>query len=221
MRMAWDDDTPFEAGSWILDDDSQTNRVTEGNQRLDQLLPADEQTGAASSTALHVYLDSMIEMVSRGGQPLALLCVAVDETPIIRFFGAEGVRLIGSAVARCLRQETRTHDVVGRADIDLDATMPIFMVVCPLLDEEHAALLAERLRLAMSAFAEAEHPWLTLSIGVSALALDIRDARELMARSHSSMHRAQRKGGDRVWRNSQTARTIMEQQDHEPPEEQC
>jgi diguanylate cyclase (GGDEF)-like protein len=216
--MEWEDEPPFGHEPWVSDDASPENQANPGSRRLDLLLPADEQTGAASTSALNIYLDAMIELVSRSGQPLSLLCITVDDTAIVRFLGNEGIDLIGRAVARCLRQETRTHDVVGCADVDADAGIPIFMVVCPLLNEEHAAHLAERLRSAMTANADPGRPWLTLSMGVAALSIDITDGRELMARAYAAMFRAQRKGGDRVWRSSDTGRAFMEQQEQEPPE---
>jgi GGDEF domain-containing protein len=220
MRMEWEDDVPFGADPWVVEDANAGAAVQYGAGRLDLLLPADEQTGVATPAAMHIYLDAMIEMVGRGIQPLSLLCIAVDETPIIRFFGSEGVNLIGRAVARCLRQETRGHDVVGRADVDKTAVMPIFLVVCPLLNEEQTTQLGERLLLAMTAHAEPGQPWLTLSVGVAALALDISNSQELIARAYSAMHRAQNMGGGRVLPHSHMVRDNFERWEQEPPEGQ-
>ncbi len=210
MQKDWEDEPSFQP---LIEGMKELTPVDSERafNRLDLLLPADEETGAATMPAMQVYLDAMIELVGRHAQPLAVLCVCVDDSPLLRFFGAEGVRLIGKAVARCLRQETRAHDVVGRIETPGFQGAPAFMVVCPLLDEERAAALGERLRAAMTAqVSDREPPWLTLSIGVATLALDVTSSDELVSRAFDSLRRAQRVGGGRIWRHSDTIRTIVE-----------
>ncbi len=186
------------------------------SKRLDYLLPIDAETGVTTHEAVCVYMDAMIEMVSRHGQPLALLSIAVDASPVLRFLGMEGAALIGRAVARCLRQETRTHDVVGHADPDMAPDAFTFLVTCPLLSEEQAANLGERLRAAMTASSgDAPMPWLTLSVGVAALSLEITESRLLVARSMESLRRARRAGGGCVWKHTDTRRKLMEDTDRE------
>ena len=181
------------------------------SKRLDHLLPLDAETGVTTHQAACVYIDAMIEMVSRHEQTLSLLSIAVDESHILRFLGAEGAALIGRAVARCLRQETRTHDVVGHADPEMAPDAFTFLVACPLLSEEQAGRLGERLRAAMTAHCgDANGPWLTLSIGIASLSLDVVESRSLVARSLEALRRARRAGGNRVWKHTDTRRTLME-----------
>lgn len=187
---------------------------SEYSKRLDYLLPIDADTGVTTYQAACTYMDAMIEMVSRTGYPLSLLSIAVDESIVLRFLGVEGAGLIGRAVARCLRQETRTHDVVGHADPGLSPDAFTFLVICPLLDEEHAANLGERLRAAMTAHSgNTESPWLTLSVGVAALSIEVTESQSLVARSMESLRRARRSGGSRVWKHSDTRRAIIENAD--------
>jgi len=211
MRMEWDEG-PHER-TWAIPDDFEA-AAEQGSQRLDAILPADEETSAATPEALETYLNAMILMVSRHAQPLALISIAVDETPLMRFLGSEGCMLIGRAVARCIRQESRIHDVVARARVSETALTPTFLIACPLLSEEQAAALGERMRDGMSAYAEdPDRPWLTLSVGIANLTLDIADSSSLIARATDSLRRARRAGGSRVWRHSDTLRQIRDVQD--------
>ncbi len=180
------------------------------SRRLDYLLPIDGETGVATHDAVCVYLDTMIEMVARHNLPLSVLSIAVDDSPVLRFLRAEGAALIGRGVARCLRQETRTHDVVGHANPEISPDAFTFLVICPLLPEHQATALAERLRAAMTAHSgEAERPWLTLSVGVAAMSLDVPASKLLIARSMDALRRARHKG-NRIWKHTDTLRAIMD-----------
>lgn len=179
--------------------------------RLDALLPQDSETGVTTPVALRSYLNAMMEMAARDAQPLAVLAIAVDTAAetnsVLRRFGVEGARLIGQAIARCLRQETRLHDVVGRADEIGTYELPTFVVVCPLRDEAGAALLAERLCAAMAAYAaEPDNPWLTVSVGVAALTIDTLAPEALLARAAEALRCARQDRGGRVWRYTDTLR---------------
>lgn len=187
---------------------------SEYSKRLDYLLPIDGDTGVTTHQAACSYMDAMIAMVSRQSHPLSLLSITADESIVMRFLGAEGAALIGRAIARCLRQETRTHDVVGHADPGLSPNAFTFLVICPLLDEEHAANLGERLRAAMTAHSgDAESPWLTLSVGVATLSLEVTESQSLVARSMEALRRARRSGGSRIWKHTDTRRAIIENAD--------
>ncbi|HZT42286.1 MAG TPA: hypothetical protein VFA07_08850 [Chthonomonadaceae bacterium] len=180
-------------------------------ERLDLLLPHDPETGAVTYPAFHIYLSAMMEMVSRTQHPLALMAISVDDSPALHFLGVEGIGLISRAVVRCIRQETRVHDVIGcTAEKDANG-MPVFMIACPLLSEASAAALAERLRVAMTAYAaDPERPWLTLSVGVAGMAIDSMDSESLVARAGAALRYARRMGGGCVWRHSDTMRRIIE-----------
>ena len=120
---------PYAGSSWEnVAADSMEDKFA---RRLDYLLPIDGETGVATHEAVCTYLNTMIEMVSRHGLPLAVLSIAVDDSPVLRFLGPEGAALVGRGVARCLRQETRTHDVVGHADPEISPDAFTFLIICP------------------------------------------------------------------------------------------
>ena len=177
--------------------------------RLDTLLPQDAETGAVTPEAFCVYLNTMLGMVSRAQQPLSVIALAVDSSPVTAFPGVCDLGFIGRAMARCVRQETRPHDVVGLAVETQGGEAPRFVIACPLMSETQAAALGERMRDAMTASAsEWESPWLTVSVGVAALTLDTPDFAALLNRAQSALLRAQRADGNCVWRHSDTARRL-------------
>ncbi len=180
--------------------------------RLDALLPLDPATGAVCFDAFRVYLDSAIDLASRGSQPLSLLAFGADDSALLQFLGPEGTGLITRAIVRCLRQETRAHDVVGLADIPAEEA-GVVLVACPLITEEQGKAVAERLCAAMRTEADGSGPpWLALSAGIASLSIDTCDPDTLTARVISALRRAQRMGGG-IWRHSDVLRSIIDQQE--------
>lgn len=217
MEIEWDDTQSMRLGGFpggmMTGGENRLRPV----DRLDLLLPADPETGVVTFAAFRTYLGAMMQMVYRAAQPLSLICLAVDETPSLREFGAEGASLIGRAVARCIRQETRGYDVAGRTEETDAYGLPAFLVVCPLLQEANMALLAERLRVTMTAHAVApDRPCLTLSVGVASMSIDAADPEALLARAKAALQRARREGGGRVWRHSDTQKQIVESERQDP-----
>lgn len=180
-------------------------------QRLDLLLPTDPRLGVVTFEACRSYLGAMMELTARHGQPLSLLCITADPGAVLNFLGVEGADLIGRAIARYLRQETRLHDVIGLSNEIGGSGIPVYLVICPLMTEEQAARLAERVRVEMTAHAtQPTQPWLTLSVGVVGMSLDVSDPDGLIARAVSTLKRAQRAGGNCTWRHTGTLRQLME-----------
>jgi len=184
-------------------------------ERLDSLLPTDTETGAATYNALKTYLGAFMDLMARHAQPLTLLTIAADPAEALRRLGPNGSRLIGAAIARCLKQETRLHDVIGRSPRNGPDGAPTFLVVLPLMTESIAAHFADRLRAAMTTSAGDEtRPWLTISIGVASLSLDTDSPETLILRSQEALCSAQRAGGGRVWSHSDSVRRIVDR--HRP-----
>ena len=215
MDMDWDPKMQSLPGDYSGLND--THRVVGIPMRLDTLLPSDPETGTVTAMALRVYLYATMDLMSRHAQPLSIIHLGVDESGSSRCFGSEGARLIGRAVARCVFQETRTHDVVGRAE-DTDAKrIPTFLLVCPLMNEEGATNLAERLCSVMTAHAvDSDLPWLTVSAGVAGLSLDVLEPEDMIARATEALRCAQKSGGGRVWRHSESVRRIVDNNWPEP-----
>ncbi len=171
--------------------------------RIDMLMPSDTETCVADAHSVRVYLTAMMELAARVQQPLSVLTITVDNSPTAALFFEEDAGLVGRAIARCLRQETRTYDVIGRVAGEQGSPFPIFALVCPLMTEEQAARLGERLRETMRTYAaDAEQSWLTLSVGAAAMALDTQDAEVLLAHGKFAARYAQGQGGDQVTRFS-------------------
>ncbi|HLK58703.1 MAG TPA: diguanylate cyclase, partial [Chthonomonadaceae bacterium] len=152
---------------------------------------------------------------------LSVLNIGADDGKMVRFLGAEGAALIGRAIGRYLRQETRAHDVVGRCkDVDRDS-IPTFLIVALLMNEEQVAPIAERLREAMMAHAGGEsEPALNFSIGIATMSVDASEPAELIARAAAALRQARLAGGGQVWRHSDSVRRIFERQSQELRDEE-
>ncbi len=208
MEEYWDDGSPLDH-SILLDNTTELCSHINTHERLDMMLPTDSDTTAATYQAFRSYLGAMMEMTERYGKSLSIICIGVDESAPIKFLGKEGASLISRAITRYLRQETRSHDVVGRST-EVDARgYPFFLIACPLLDEEKAGALAVRIVADMLSQAlDPERPWMSLSVGVAGMAVDVSDPESLVGRGVASLQRARRNGGKRVWLHSSTAQSI-------------
>lgn len=197
----------------ILPNTTSNNEQQSLQKRFELFLPQDADTGAVRTEAGYAYLHAMIEMVLRKNLPLSLICIAPDDSPTFTALDEEAARFIGQAIVRYIRQETRDYDLVYKMTLPTMGSTPLFALVCPLISEEEAALLAERLRKGMiSQNSETEHAWLSLSAGVATLSLDAPDADSLMARAYAALSRARRMGGNRLWRHTDTLRALMERE---------
>ena len=187
-------------------------------ERLDSLMPSDGETGVVRADAFRVCLGAFIDLMERHGQPLTLLTVAADPSDTLSFLGKKGTRLIGGAIARWLRQETRVHDVIGMSAREDASGPPVFVMICPLMTESVAAAFAERLRESMTLSSAAEgSAWLTLSVGVAALSLDTHSPEALILRAEEALAGARRSGGGRVWSHSDSVRRIVDRNQPDPP----
>src|SRR5258708_1101834 len=107
----------------------------DGAERRDSLLPADPETGVTAYEPFRVYLGGFIDLMARHGQPLTLLMIAPDSSETLRLLGTKGARMIGAAIARCLRQETRLYDVIGRGRSVGPHGAPVFLLARPMMTE--------------------------------------------------------------------------------------
>lgn len=201
-----------ENGDWpsISNENGKRARVR-AVERLDSLLPADAETGVATFDAVRCYLGASMEMMARHGQPLTLLVIAPDPSDTLRRLGVQGGKLIGAAVARALRQESRVHDVVGLAPAESGDQVPSFLIIVPFLTEAHAGRFAERLRQAMTILAcDKDRPWLTISAGIASMSLEADAPETLIRRGQRALQSAQRSGGSRVWSQSDSTQRLLD-----------
>lgn len=210
-------------GEWIPWPEQGENRLpacTAPPQRVDALLNADPETGVATSEAFHVYLGGFIDLMARHGQPLTLLAIAPDPSSALSNLGENGASLIDAAIARCLRQETRIYDVVGRGSTSGLGGPPPFLLVLPMMTEALARPFAERLRQAMTISAgDLVRTWLTLSVGIASLSLETDAPDLLISRAQEALASAQRNGGDRAWGHAETVRRIIDRDRTDPSQE--
>ena len=190
------------------------------SERIDSLLPADPETGVVVYDAFRIYLGGFIDLMGRHEQPLTLLTIAPDPSNTLRVLGSIGARLIASAIARCLRQETRIYDVIGRGRTTGPYGAPAFHVALPMMTEEAAKSFAHRLREAMTiSTADVGRPWLTLSVGVASLSIETDTPELLIFRAQEALASAQRNGGDRIWSHTDTIRRIIDRDQPHPSQE--
>ena len=211
------------SGEWfpLPDEDVNRSAISENmSERLDSLLPDDPATGVTTYEAFRVYLGGFMDLMARHGQPLSLLAIAADPSETLRRLGANGALLIASAIARCLRQETRLYDVVGRGETDEAQGSYAFLVALPMTSETLARPFAARLREAMTiSTGNLGGPWLTLSVGIASLSLETDSPEKLILRSRQALAGAQRSGGDCIWGHADTVRRIIKSEWHDSSQE--
>ncbi len=206
MWMDWEENTNSASKK---PENAPEQKPASHSQRLDMLLPADKGTGAVSEEAFLTYLRAIIEMTSRHGQTLTLLAIAPDDLHLLEFLGEEGARLIGRAIVRCVRQETRDYDVVGC--VETTAFPLSFLVICPLVTESQIQTMSERLLSAMATpAASGKNAWLSISIGTASLSIDTSTPDTLIARALDGLRRARRAGGGCVWSHAQTVSQLKQ-----------
>jgi diguanylate cyclase (GGDEF)-like protein len=164
-------------------------------KRLHHLSRHDSLTGLLNRRALLSALEGEQSRVRRGGEGWALLLIDVDHFKRVNdLFGHTTGDAVLCRVAEVLRQSARTMDIVSRTGGEE------FCVLAPMTDLHGAALLAERLRQAVSASAERpDQVSVTISIGVALASMAPNEtATSAMSRADVALYRAKAAGRDRV-----------------------
>ena len=162
---------------------AENERLRAEVERLRALALTDALTGLPNRRYLEERLASEIGRSTRYGHPLAVLVVDVDDFKRINdtWGHAKGDEVL-VWVARFLRSQLRTHDVVGRTGGDE------FVAILPSTDREGAEQLATRLREALEALrGQKDHP-VKLSIGAAALGPGAGDAESLLSLADRAMY---------------------------------
>ena len=162
---------------------------------LERLSRLDDLTGLSNRRAFGARLEAEVIRAGRGGTPLALVMLDIDNFKEIndRFSHTVGDDVL-RRVAGVLRHNLREVDMCARFGGDE------FVVVMPGTDLEGAARVGEKLRLAVEAGAwEDLNPGLapTISVGAAALRPD-DDAGSLLARTDAMLYRTKRRGRNSV-----------------------
>jgi diguanylate cyclase (GGDEF)-like protein len=162
---------------------AENERLRAEVERLRALALTDALTGLPNRRYLEERLAHEIGRSTRYGHPLAVLVVDVDDFKRINdtWGHAKGDEVL-VWVARFLRSQLRTHDVVGRTGGDE------FVAILPSTDREGAEQLATRLREALEALrGQKDHP-VKLSIGAAALGPGAGDAESLLSLADRAMY---------------------------------
>jgi diguanylate cyclase (GGDEF)-like protein len=166
--------------------------LTETNRQLAALATTDEMTGLANHRRFRERLREEMARRRRNGEALALLVLDVDRFKCYNdayghLAGDDALRIVAGILRQCVR------------DVDLAARYggEEFAVLLPATDAAAAAKVAERIRSAVE-HQEFPHSAITVSIGVSDLALAGEDADALIASADAALYRAKREGRNRV-----------------------
>ena len=166
------------------------------NARLEMLASTDPLTGLLNHRAFHARLDQEITRAERGGRPLALVLVDLDDFRAINnTHGHQAGDRALAAIAAALRGSLRAGDSAGRLGGDE------FAALLPEADMSEALAVAERTRAAIAGIAlpagdATIHA--TTSLGVAVLPRHARTRDALIAAADQAAYAAKDAGKDCV-----------------------
>ncbi|GIE31699.1 hypothetical protein Ait01nite_047440 [Actinoplanes italicus] len=163
--------------------------------RVQELATTDELTGQHNRRHFYAIAGALVQAAARNSRQLAAVMLDIDKFKGINDtyghgVGDEVIRTVAARIRRCLRHS----DVLGRyGGEEFAAVLPDH--------EGHAAELAERIRLAVSADpipTQAGPLPVTISVGLTSLTADDTTLDELLARADHALYRAKESGRNRV-----------------------
>jgi diguanylate cyclase (GGDEF)-like protein len=168
------------------------------HEAVRRLSVTDELTGVYNGRHFRARLHEEIERARRGGRPLSLLVIDSDSLKDVNDrFGHEAGNRHLIAIAQAVHSHVRTSDVVARFGGDE------FLVLQPDATPEAAALVAERIRVAVAAArvpaGDGAHVTGTVSIGVAGYPRSASDEDSLFRSADAALYDAKRHGKDRVF----------------------
>lgn len=168
------------------------------HEAVRRLSVTDELTNVYNGRHFRARLHEEIERAKRGGRPLSLLVIDSDSLKLVNDrFGHEAGNRHLVAIAQAVQTHVRTSDVVARFGGDE------FLVLQPDATPEAAALVAERIRVAVAAAqvvaADGAHVTGTVSIGVAGYPRSASDEDSLFRSADAALYDAKRHGKDRVF----------------------
>lgn len=168
------------------------------HEAVRRLSVTDELTNVYNGRHFRARLHEEIERAKRGGRPLSLLVIDSDSLKDVNDrFGHEAGNRHLVAIAQAVQTHVRTSDVVARFGGDE------FLVLQPDASPEAAALVAERIRVAVAAAtvvaADGGHVTGTVSIGVAGYPRSASDEDSLFRSADAALYDAKRHGKDRVF----------------------
>ena len=165
-------------------------------ERARQRANTDGLTGLYNHRYLHERLQQEIERFERYGRPLSLVMADLDRFKLYNDTHGHprGDELL-IAVAKTLRQMSRSSDVVGRYGGDeFTRILPETTVAEARLKAERMRRFIERLELDVGGTATP----VTLSLGIATASAACRRREDLIAAADAALYRAKRLGRNRV-----------------------
>ena len=168
------------------------------HEAVRRLSVTDELTGVYNGRHFRARLHEEIERAKRSSRPLSLLVIDSDSLKDVNDrFGHEAGNRHLIAIAQAVQAHVRTSDVVARFGGDE------FLVLQPDATPEAAALVAERIRVAVAAAtvvaADGAHVGGTVSIGVAGYPRSASEEDSLFRSADAALYDAKRHGKDRVF----------------------
>ena len=168
------------------------------HEAVRRLSVTDELTGVYNGRHFRARLHEEIERAKRGGRPLSLLVIDSDSLKDVNDrYGHEAGNRHLLAIAHAVQSHVRTSDVVARFGGDE------FLVLQPDATPEAAAVVAERIRVAVAAAtvvaAGGGSVSGTVSIGVAGYPRSATDEDSLFRSADAALYDAKRHGKDRVF----------------------
>ena len=170
--------------------------ITRQNRELQVLATRDPLTGVLNRRSLFDGMATLLSEVADQGEPLSCIMVDIDHFKSIndRFGHATGDKVI-KILARTLTQCVRADDLVGRYGGEE------FCVIVPGVNEEAAAAIAEKMRLAIYEGRDAKFTSalrVSASFGVAASIAGEKMAEVLVDLADKALYQAKQRGRNRV-----------------------
>jgi diguanylate cyclase (GGDEF)-like protein len=176
--------------------------VQYGRKMLELLAETDELTGAHNRRSLGGALQRELERSIRLGKPFSLMQIDADNLKSINdSFGHEAGDKLLKNLCDIVEETSRESDTLARTGGDE------FVMLLPGIDGEHAAVIGERIRKAVtnSAFdVKGNQISTTVSIGIACYPHDTDNLDELLRMADSAMYLSKQAGRNKVTRHAVT-----------------
>lgn len=186
--------------------ESVNRELINANKRLNYFAVTDELTGLLNRRAVMTLL--MRLWTHAGGPYESITCILVDVDHFKDVNDSHG-HAVGDLVLRSVARRLNTE--VGERETVCRLGGEEFLVICPGMQIEMAAAMAQRMRKAFEApEAGRDHdvPAVTVSIGVAARSAEMKDPDDLLREADEAMFSAKRAGRNCVRLATTTASAV-------------